>query len=153
VSQLPSTPAGKVDLVESWAASGLIDENERRQLLDFPDTEAYSDLHNAAYDYTWNCLESALYDGKPQSPDPTVGWEMPLKLGRLAYIAAKRDGCPEDNLQLVRDYLDACVSLKKFEEMKLEPETNPAMSPGPAPGTPEQQAPDQQMAPQQMAPQ
>lgn len=153
VSQLPSTPAGKTDLVESWAASGLISADERRQLLDFPDIEAYADLHNAAYDYTMQCLEDALMDGKAQSPDPTVGWEMPLSLGRLVYIAAKRDGCPEENLQLVRDFLDACVAMKTLEQGGGGPATNPQQSPGPAPGLPEQQAPVDQMPPQVGLPQ
>lgn len=118
VAQLPSTPAGKIDLVDAWFSAGIIDAQERRQLLDLPDVEAYSDLHNAPYDLVWMQLDTMLMDGKPQSPEPTVGPDLPLKIGRGAYIAAKRDGCPEENLQLVRDYLDKCVQLLHMSEMK-----------------------------------
>lgn len=111
VSQLPSTPAGKTDLVESWYQSQVIDAEERRMLLDLPDVEGYSDLHNAPNDYVWQQIEAMLYDGKPQTPDPTVGPDLPIKVGRLAYIAAKRDGCPEENLELIRQYLDDCVTM------------------------------------------
>lgn len=33
-----------------------------------------------------------------------------IKIGRLAYCAALRDGCPDENLQLLRDYLDEAVT-------------------------------------------
>jgi hypothetical protein len=118
ISQLPSTPAGKTDLVESWFQSGIIDPDERRQLLDLPDVEGYSDLHNAPTDYVWQQMEAMLYDGKPQTPDPTVGPDLPMKLGRLNYIAAKRDGCPDENLELLRNYLTACLTLIKASQPK-----------------------------------
>lgn len=114
VAQLPSTPAGKTDLVESWFQSGTISPEERRQLLDLPDVEAYSDLQNAPYDWVWFQIEKILMDGESQTPDPTVGPELPIKLGRGAYIAALRDGCPDGHLQLMRDYLDQCVVLQNM---------------------------------------
>ena len=110
VSSLPSTVAGKTEIVEQWFQSGVIDADQRRQLIDVPDTEEFQQLHNAPVDYVWQQVERMLCDGKPQRPDPTVSMSTAIKTGRLAYCAALRDGCPDENLQLLRDYLDEAVS-------------------------------------------
>jgi hypothetical protein len=136
VSTLPSTPAGKTDLVESWFQSGVIDPDERRMLLDLPDVEGYSDLHNAPHDYVWQQIETMLYDGKAQVPDPTVGPDLPIKIGRLAYIGAKRDGCPEERLELLRNYLDNCITLLKVSMPEPEAEPEVTALPPIAPQTP-----------------
>lgn len=133
VSQLPSTPAGRTDLVEAWFAAGIISPDERRQLLDLPDVEAYSDLRNAPTDWVWSQVESMLMDGKPATPDPTVGPDIPLRIGRGAYIAAMRDGCPEAHLELMRDYLDKCVAMLNQSNEYKPQETQPGMPMGPAP--------------------
>jgi hypothetical protein len=136
VSQLPSTPAGKSDLVDSWFQSGVIDADERRMMLELPDVEAYGGLRNAAYDYVSMQLEAMLFDGKTETPDPTVSWEMPLKLGRLYYVAALRDGAPEKHLKLVRTYLVKAEKMKQ-DAMKPPAQPNgPAMGPGPGAALP-----------------
>lgn len=110
VSSLPSTVAGKTEVVEQWFQSGIIDAEERRQLIDIPDTEQYAQLHNAPSDYVWQQIERMLFDGDVERPDPTVSMTTAIKIGRLAYCAALRDGCPEENLQLLRNYLDEAVA-------------------------------------------
>lgn len=133
VSQLPSTPAGKSDLVESWFATGVIDADERRIMLDLPDTEAYSGLRNAVYDLTCQQIEQMLFDGKQARVDPTQGPAMPVRLGKMYYCAAKRDGCPEERLKLVRRYLDEAAMMQAANEPKAAPAPMPGGAP-PMPG-------------------
>ena len=137
VSQLPSTPAGKSDLVESWFATGTIDADERRIMLELPDVEAYGGLRNAVYDLTCMQLEQMLFDGKQARVDPTQGPAMPIKLGKLYLCAALRDGCPEERLNMVRKYLDEAVMMADAQKPPAPPPMPPmtgAGAPPPMPG-------------------
>jgi hypothetical protein len=47
VSSLPDSPAGRLQTVNEWVASGLIDPSDAAELLDMPDLESYNELRNA----------------------------------------------------------------------------------------------------------
>lgn len=104
-SQLPSTPAGKLAYVNELIQSGMIDQQFGLSLLEFPDTENYATMKTAPLDDILETFDLMLYKGKYTPPEPFQNLKLGLELGQLLYLRAKKDDCPEENLDLVRRWL------------------------------------------------
>lgn len=138
VASLPSEPAGQSDLVELWLQRGIIDQDTYRELLKLPDTDGYSDMMSAPKDFVMQQLEEMIMEpyAVQAHPDPTIGYEVAFRMGRLVYAAARRDGCPEDRLRKVRQYLvEAEAELRKMAQPSAPAPTD--VVPPPIPGAPQ----------------
>lgn len=145
---LARTPGAAFDDVKDLMAAELIDENEARSLLDFPDLQRVFDLRNSARDHYEQCIEAILDRGTQILPEPYDGLEN-LKLGKAivqdAYNRARVEQVEEDKLKQFRGWLDACVALIEQAEADLAAKQQPpAPPPGaapPMPGAPTPSAP------------
>lgn len=137
---LARTPGAAFDDVKDLMQSELIDADEARALMDFPDLQRVFDLRNSARDHYEQCIESILDKDHLVLPEPYDGLDN-LKLGKLiiqdAYNRARVEAVEESKLKLFRQWLDACVGLIEAAEAD-------ALA---------KQQPPQQTAPPEMAPQ
>lgn len=122
-SALPSTPAGRIATVEQWLGAGFISKEQAMSLLDFPDLDSAMSLDTAAYEIVLDAIEKMLEDGVYISPEPYQNLQLTLQLTQAAYLRAKLDGVPEENLQLLRDYMAMTTDLMA----PLEPQAPPAL--------------------------
>lgn len=137
---LARTPGAAFDDVKDLMASELIDADEARALMDFPDLQRVFDLRNSARDHFEQCVESILDKSHLVLPEPYDGLEN-LKLGKAiiqdAYNRARVEAVEESKLKLFRQWLDAAVVLIDQAEAEALAKQQP----------PPQQAPPQEMAP------
>lgn len=141
VSLLPSTPEGRLSILEGWLKAGLIDRAEYKRLSDFPDLEESRNLDDACFDLLEKALERMLYgDGEPLSPEPFFDLDLCISLGTKHYLKAHNDNVSEERLALVRDFIVAAKAQK------------PPPPPPPGAGPPPPLPPDAAGAPPPMLP-
>jgi hypothetical protein len=114
VSALPSDPAGRTQKVQEMAQAGWISPDQARELIDFPDTTAATNLLDASRDFIRKVLDDMLEHGTVYVPEPYDAGNIPLFLEQatMAYTNAKRMDVPESRLQLIRDFIDACKAMQ-----------------------------------------
>lgn len=104
-SMLPSDPAGLMATIQEWVNAGWIDRVYGMRLLDFPDLEGYISLQTAALDDLFHTADLMLYRGEPQTPEPFQDLQQGLQLFQSIYLWAKRNGAPEDRLDMLRTWM------------------------------------------------
>lgn len=104
-SLLPTLPAGKVQWAEDRVKAGLIPAEEALELIDHPETSAYTKRKLAPRRIINRNIDQILRKGEPVSPEPADNHQLALQLVNEAYAEARLDKVPEPKLQLLRDYL------------------------------------------------
>lgn len=105
-SALSDDLSGRLAEIQELAQAGYASPRTARRLLDMPDVEVNDALSNAAEDRLHQIFEQMLDDKKvtrfqPGFHDATLAQQLALE-----YINyAEYMGCPDENVQLVRDYL------------------------------------------------
>ncbi len=141
-SQLPSQPAGRTATVETWVRMGWVDRSAAMRLLEFPDIKNEMNLELASWDLITDMIERMLYADDPEGddvyipPDPHMDLGLALKVATGAYLRAKLDGCPEENLQLVRVFIAQVEALMNPPAPPAPPMPPPGMAPPPGMGAP-----------------
>ena len=125
-SLLPSTPAGRTATVQEWLRSGLVDKVTAMHLLELPDLEQVQTLEVTSYNIVLDQMESILEDGEFIHPEPYQDLLLALKLSQTTYLQAKMDKAPDDKLEMVRLYIEACKRL--IDKQKMQ-EQNPQIPP------------------------
>jgi hypothetical protein len=105
-SILSRTPAGRSQQVVEWAQAGIIDQAEARRLLDHPDLQRAMDINGAAIEDIEATIEDLL-NGVFNPPEPFQDLKMAFPRVQLAYLKARRDGAPDDILQLIIRWLES----------------------------------------------
>lgn len=133
---LPTTPEARIQKTQELMQAGLMDPASGRKALDFPDLQAANDLANADSDVIESIIDRMLDKGEYESPDLYVPLQQAFTRTKQHYWLAKRDGAPDDKLELLRRYMTECQA--RIAEM-----TPPAPmgGPGAAPGGSPQAAP------------
>lgn len=141
VSKLPTDPAGQLQTIQEYIQAGFISPRAGRRLLDFPDLERAEDLSNAPDEWLHKVIEAMVDDGKVYHPEPDddLGLAREMALQYLAF--AKTNGAPEENLQLLRDFISEVDQLMQMAEdamamqqaMAQQPAMLPQAAPMPAP--------------------
>jgi hypothetical protein len=117
-SALPKEPGGNMATIEGMYSAGLVTPQTMRRLLDWPDLDTELSREDAEYEYLASLIERFL-DADPDNPQEA--WEAPegflagidgalVQFG-AAYFCAKRDGCPDGNLDLLRRYIEELQEL------------------------------------------
>lgn len=142
VSALPTTPSAKREEISEWISQGWIDPRAAKRLLDFPDLEETTSLEVAAYED----IEAAIYrmlekGDESETPEPQQDLQLGLTLIQLAYLKARREGAPDDRLQLLRDWMAQAKALLDQQAAAVAPPPSampPAGPPAPMlpPGAP-----------------
>lgn len=105
-SSLSDDLTGRLSEIQELAQASMISPRTARRLLDMPDVEVNDALSNAAEDRLHQIYEKMLDDKEvtrfePGFHDATLAQQLALE-----YINyAEYMGCPDENIQLVRDFL------------------------------------------------
>lgn len=103
-SSLPRDPAGRLQKVTEMMQAGLIDPQEGRRLLDYPDIEQVDKLANASEERILEILDKIIEDGTLTPPDPFMDLNLALKLVTQYYnLYAVTDLEPE-KLEMLRNF-------------------------------------------------
>lgn len=110
-SILSRSPAGRIQSVIQLTQAGLItDPAEARALLGHPDLERSRTLADAAFDDIEAVIETLL-DGNWDQPEPLQDLNLGIKRVQMAYTRARRDGAPDNVLELLRRWIDTAETL------------------------------------------
>jgi hypothetical protein len=110
-SALPDDPAGRYQAVAEAFQQGLMSPATYKRLVDWVDLQAEVDRENAEYEYLEMLIDRYL-DAMPDEPyqyDPPDGYILDKAAALIqlsqAYFVAKREGAPEFNLDILRNYI------------------------------------------------
>tara|TARA_R100000951_G_scaffold99916_2_gene90485 strand:+ start:6866 stop:8680 length:1815 start_codon:yes stop_codon:yes gene_type:complete len=143
-SLLPTTPAAKLQKVIEMVQAGMIDNQEARGLLDYPDLEAVNQLATASSDGIKLMIEDMVEHGRYHPPEPFMNLSMAIAMIQSAYLRAKINNAPEENLDLLRRFMQEAIDM-------LSTMAQGATAPAPAMGGPEMGAPPANMGPDEVA--
>jgi len=110
-SALPTTPAARLSVVNEMSQAGYIEPEVAKQLLDFPDLEAYARTDMAPLQMIQKAIESSLLEGIYIEPEPYQPLNLSVKMAQQYYCWGKLNDAKESNLELVRNYIEDCLSL------------------------------------------
>ncbi len=109
-SILPKTPAGRRDEIERMMNSGLLTPKLAMKLLDIPDIESEMNLENAPYiNILWTISE--MCEGRPQVPEELQDLNLGIKYVTNAYLLYSTKKMPDENLELMRNWIDEAKAL------------------------------------------
>lgn len=131
-SQLPRTPAGRLQLVQEMIGSGMISAGEGLRLLGFPDVESAMSAEVIALEDIDRLIEKMLYNGEYEPPDEYCVTEDAIDRVKSARTRAKGDGAPDDKIRLLEVWMDDAQELLEQQAQQLAPPPAP-MTAGPAP--------------------
>jgi len=113
-SQLPDTPAGRIQTISEYIANQWITKERGMELLNLdPDLEGEVKLQTAPLRLTEKYLSLMVEDGEPQTPDPFMNLALAQQVAQGTYNMLLQENCPEDRLQMVRDFIMACIEMQK----------------------------------------
>lgn len=104
-SSLPNEPAGRLAAIDDLVQRGLLDPTEQRELLNFPDIEANSQLSNAQYEHLTEVFDKMLMDGKYTSPDAYMNLALARKMALQFYALGHNLNVEDDKLELIRQFI------------------------------------------------
>lgn len=126
-SALPDSKAGRLDMVNDLIQLGLIDKDEARSLLNWPDLESSAYVAEAEADLVSWQIERMLEGGKAVSPDPMQNFDYALRQAKAAYKRAlTHTDVSFEKRDLLRLYIQQLVALG-------EANAAPALAPAGAP--------------------
>jgi hypothetical protein len=151
-SALPTEPSARIATLDEWLNAGLIDKPTYKRLADFPDLEDAETLDTASWDLGEQVISDILEKGEPFTPEPLLDNKLWAQMGLKYYNRAKKEGVyPEKNLQMLRDFVLACIDASKPKQLPPAPDAGalpPDQGMPPAPG----EAPPEGMPPAEAPP-
>jgi hypothetical protein len=135
VNLLPDTPAGKLAYVEQMITIGLIDPEQGRSLLDYPDIEAFQKLANAATDDAKMLIDHMLMEGDYIPPEPFQNLGMCINLMQSAWLRGRINGYPQDKLDLLSRWMREANGRLDGARMEEQAQSQMAQA-GPLPSSP-----------------
>lgn len=133
-SSLPRDPAGRLQKVTEMMQAGLIDPNEGRRLLDFPDIEQVDKLNSSREERIYQVLDQIIENGKYTPVDPFMDLQLAEKIVVdyiNLYAPAKLE---EAKMQKLRDFFSQIQMMKQAAMPPAPPAGMPM--PGGAPAAP-----------------
>lgn len=134
-SQLPNTPAGRVETISEYIDKNWISKERGMMLLNLdPDLEGEVNLQTSSLRLTEKWISEMIEDGVYHHPETYMNLPLALSVSQGIYTQLQVDACPEDRLQLVRDFIDEIIQLQT--PPAPPPMMPPALSPGSVPLNP-----------------
>lgn len=114
VSQLPDTPAGRMETISDYIQRGYISKEKGMELLQLdPDLESEVNMQTASLRLTEKMLSEMVEEGIAHRPDPLMNLNLAQMTAQNVYSMLLHDGCPEERLGLVRDFIINCVEMQQ----------------------------------------
>ena len=149
-NQLPDTPAGRMDTVMQYFQNNLISKERSMELLNLdPDLESEVDMQTAPLQIVEKWLSQMAEDGVYHSPEPLMNLNLAKATALNFYNMCLVQECPEEHLQLIRNFIEECDTLLTPQAPPMPPG---GMPPQGGPGMPPQ-GQGGPAAPPQMPPQ
>jgi hypothetical protein len=112
-SSLPRDPAGRMQKIVEMMQSGLIDPQEGRRLLDYPDLEQVETLANASEERILQVLDEIIENGKYTPPDQFMIIPLAEKLVSQYYNLYSQAKLEESKLEMLRNFFNQLEDLKQ----------------------------------------
>jgi hypothetical protein len=135
-SDLPRTPAGRIQTVTEQVQAGMLTLKEGRRLMRFPDLEQNEQLDNASEERIFKILDGMVEDGKYEPPDAFLDLNLAMQLTTQyinLYLAAKLE---EKKADMLRDFFTQCQALLQATTPPPMPQATPQANPQPTPTSP-----------------
>jgi hypothetical protein len=110
-SNLPRTPAGRMQFVIELAQAGVISQDSSRRLLQHPDLEGELSLYGASLESIEQAFDE-IAEGSVVMPEPFQNLAMAAWRGQAEYLKWEGDGAPEDKLELLRQFVVTAAWMK-----------------------------------------
>lgn len=145
VSAFPQTAAGRIQTVTDFISNNFIGRERGMELLGLdPDLEDEVKLQTATLRLVERRLSEFVEDGakKYKHPEPFMDLNLALKVSEQTYCMLDGDDCPDDRLQLIRQWIGEIATLKGNQDPTVAllqqafagPETAPAPTVAPQAG-------------------
>lgn len=105
VSILPTTPAGRYEMVVDLSRNALITPQQAKQLLHFPDIEDEMTLDLASRDGIRKIVDGMLKGGPYEGPEPFFNLSQAKEIAIKCYLRARKKNGKEENLRKVRQFI------------------------------------------------
>lgn len=151
ISNEPNSVAGRVQTTDDYVQRNWITPLRAMEIntLD-PDIQEEVRRKISSLNLTEQLISEMVEDNTPHLPEPyMIDLKSCQQLSQELYNLLKADGCPEPQLQLVRNWIDACVKLQTDPQYLA---LNPPPAPAP-PGQPQPLPPNVPMNSQNLPPQ
>ena len=144
-SQLPDSPAGRIQTITEYVQNQWISKERAMELLSLdPDLESEVNIQTASLRLTEKWLSQMVEDGIYNRPEPTMNLPLAQQVAQGVLCQLQVDGAPEDRLQLVRNFIDDCITLQQTPPPNTQPPMSaPPQAPAAPAGAPDNPAPIQ----------
>lgn len=133
-AQLPHDPAGRAEFLEYLRANGYITREQAMGALEIGgDIDAELALENSPKRLIDEQIERILENGEAIHPSPKQNLEMAIYRGNLAWAKARHQGAPEENLDLLSQYVSYAVDQIKKQNPPAPEAAAPPGGPPPMP--------------------
>ena len=141
VSQLSKDITGRLNDVQEMMQAGLVTPRTGRKLLSMPDIEMNDKLANAAENLICKNIEAMLdEDATYAPPEPYHDLTLALQIALQYYNYAELNNCPEENMNLLRQYIEDIKGLQQqaaaeaqAQIMAQQQQAQPQAAPQPPP--------------------
>jgi hypothetical protein len=117
-SALSATPSARLQDVTELMQAGFITKEDGMKLLDFPDLKSTTNLYNAAVEDIERTIDKMMDEGFYMPPETYQNLELGVAKFQQAYLLFKSQNAPEENLELLRRWIEDANSL--IERAKQE---------------------------------
>lgn len=128
---LSDDPSKRMADVERMANAGWVAPDQAKRMLKMPDLQENQSLEDASYDAVEQCISDMLRRGVYRAPIPFLNLEQAKRQVLLATVRAWREGRPEKNQQLLRDFYQDLLDIQTPSPQPAAPQVMAS-----APGTP-----------------
>ncbi len=142
-SSLPRDPAGRLQKIIEMIQSGMVDIQEGRRMLDFPDLEQVEKLANSGEERILYVLDNIIEKGEYTPPDPFMDLNLAVKLSNQYYNLYMPTKLEPERAEMIRTFNSQAIAL----QMAAQPPM-PAPMPGTAPLAVAEPLPTSPMIPQ-----
>lgn len=133
-NQLPDTPSGRMDTILQYFQNGIIGKERMMELMNLdPDLEGEVNMQTAPLQLVEKYLSQMAEDGIYHSPTPLMNLQLAISTAQNFYNLLVRQECPEENIQLVIDFIMECQQMLAPPPPPMPPpgQLPPGMPPGP----------------------
>jgi len=110
---LSQEPSARLQEVQELMQAGLMSREDGLKLLDYPDLKSFYNRVNAGIDDVEKQLELMIDKGEYMSPEPYQNLQYAIPFMQSSYLQYRADGAPEENLELIRRWIDEADSMIK----------------------------------------